>query len=441
MKSKLFLIYFLNLVSFMIQRISHNNNCYSNNLEPSEKKCKNVFTFKPEFCYMDYIDYSPEIINYESYIRETELNDEKLITYDNISGNKFNDKLEQKIIESENKENINIYNENNKENSETVYEYCEIGVSNYDIDEEQCLNSLISPKNNSNNKKCCFIEVNLEENDKIIWKNCLPISGENFKDNKYLSSLIPKFNEPTIARINCNDFYYIKRIPASEMSQCESVVNPSSKEQCNNIMFLHSECCYTVTEYDSKVIKECGEYNQDIINLEYDYKKYMKLDLINKKLLKEKNITDYNVIIAELNSEIPKSKTIYCKSFTKSIDYSTIKITKKDIIIAQKDGFCPNIVEDINIDNCFTGLLFSDFVSEGGQCCYLEIKPLEKGNTQNQCIPLTKFSRENNYLIKIYIDKYKPQGEYTALIVCDEYKAKYNSLTRKWIVSSDEWDN
>ena len=97
-------------------------------------------------------------------------------------------------------------------------------------------------------------------------------------------------------------------------------------------MFLHSECCYTITEYDSKIIKECGEYNQDIINIENDYKKYMKLDFITKKLLKEKNITDYNAVVAELNSAIPKSKKIYCKSFTKFIDYSDIKITKKDII-------------------------------------------------------------------------------------------------------------
>jgi len=387
------------------------------------------------------MDYTPEFINYEPYISKTELIDKKLLTYDNIAGNKVVDKLEQKKIESENIKNINMYNKNSNENSETVNKYCEIDISNEDMDEEQCLNQFITSDNNSNNKKCCFVEVNLEENNKIIWKNCLPISEANLKDNKYLESLIPKFNEPTLARIKCNNYYYIRRIPASEMSQCESIVNPSSQEQCNNIMFLHSECCYTITEYDSKTIKECGEYNQDIINLEYDYKKYMKLDLINKKLLKEKNITDYNAAVVELNSAIPKNKTIYCKSFTKFIDYSDIKITKKDIIIAQKDGFCPNIIEDINIDNCFTGLLFSDFVSEGGQCCYLEIKPLEKGKIQNQCIPLTKFSRENNYLIKIYIEKYKPQEDYTASIVCDEFKAKYNSLIRKWIDSPDEWDN
>mgnify|MGYP007056175940 CR=1 FL=1 len=167
----------------------------------------------------------------------TELIDEKLLTNDEINGNNFIDKFGQKIIESGNIENINLYTKNTQEDKKE--NYCAKDISNKEMDEEQCLNGLNSSNNNSNNKKCCFIEVIQEVNDKPIWKNCLPISEANLKDNKYLESLIPKFNEPTLTRIKCNNYYYIRRIPASEMSQCESVVNPSSQEQCNNIMFLN----------------------------------------------------------------------------------------------------------------------------------------------------------------------------------------------------------
>ncbi len=438
MKSKLFLIYFLNLFACMIQLIFPNSDYYSNFLNPSEKKCNNEFIFKSEFCYMD-VDYTPEFLNYEQESEnsinkvDTESINENLLTYNNIEGNK----LRQKITESENFEIINSYNKNPKENLETIdYYYYEKGLSNEDMTEEQCLNSFNYPDNKSSNKKCCFIEVNYEANDKLVWKNCLIISETNLKDNKYLESLIPKFDEPTIAQIKCNDFYFIKRIPASRVSHCENKVNPSSKEQCNNIKLLQSKCCYTITEYKSKIIKKCEEYDKDFINLEYDYKKYLKLDLIVKKLLEEENITDYNSVIKDLNSEIPKSKKIYCNSLTKYIDYSDVKITKKDLIIAQKDGFCSNIFKDISVDKCLNGLLFSEFVSKGGQCCYLEIRSLEKGKILKQCVPLTKYSRENNYLIEIYIEQYKPSEEYTALIVCDGFKAKYNSLTGKWIVSS-----
>ena len=156
------------------------------------------------------------------------------------------------------------------------------------------------------------------------------------------------------------------------------------------------ECCYTVITYKSKVIKECTEYNKDIFNLENDYKTYMKLDLITKKLLEEVIITDYKSAIEELNLIIPQSKIFYCKGFTKFIDYSNIKIAKKDLIISQKNEFCPNIFNDIDVDKCFSGLLFPDFILQGGQCCFFEIKPLKKRKIQRQCIPLTKFSRENN---------------------------------------------
>ena len=219
MKSKFSLIFFLNLISSINPLISYNNNYYSNNLNPSEKKCKNIFIVKSEFCY---IDYTSEYINYDSDKGKTELIDEKLLTNDEINGNNFIDKFGQKIIESGNIENINLYTKNTQEDKKE--NYCAKDISNKEMDEEQCLNGLNSSNNNSNNKKCCFIEVIQEVNDKPIWKNCLPISEANLKDNKYLESLIPKFNEPTLTRIKCNNYYYIRGIPASEMSHNAKLV-------------------------------------------------------------------------------------------------------------------------------------------------------------------------------------------------------------------------
>ena len=174
MKSKLFVIYFLNLFSCMIQLIFPNSDYYSNLLNPSEKKCNNEFIFKSEFCYMD-VDYTPEFLNYEQESEnsinkvDTESINENLLTYNNIEGNK----LRQKITESENFEIINSYNKNPKENLETIdyYYYYEKGLSNEDMTEEQCLNSFNYPDNKSTNKIVASL--------KLIMKQMINLFGKN----------------------------------------------------------------------------------------------------------------------------------------------------------------------------------------------------------------------------------------------------------------------
>lgn len=138
-------------------------------------------------------------------------------------------------------------------------------------------------------------------------------------------------------------------------------------------------------------------------------------------------------MLDELNSRIPKFKIIYCNSIIKSIDYSNVKITKNDIIIAQNDNFCPSISNKININKCFKGILFPDFISEGGSCCYLELNTIDKKEKYKQCIPLSKFSRINKYFINSIIDKYQISKEFKALLICNELSIEYNSLTDKWI--------
>lgn len=168
-------------------------------------------------------------------------------------------------------------------------------------------------------------------------------------------------------------------------------------------------------------------------------KDYIKFSLIIPKIIISDKIIDYNIIISEINSQIPILKKIYCNSMKKLINYSNKKITKKDLIIVQDDNFCPLISNNITINKCFKGLLFKDFVSKGGKCCYLRINTLNKDKKEILCVALTKFSRKNNFFINIYIKNNKPQiEEFTNILVCDDVRKSYNSLTNQWTVIEDK---
>lgn len=63
------------------------------------------------------------------------------------------------------------------------------------------------------------------------------------------------------------------------------------------------------------------------------------------------------------------------------------------------------ISDNINIENCLNGLLFDDFIKDGGNCCYLEINPIVKNKKREiQCIPLSKISRMNILFINVIIE-------------------------------------
>ena len=123
--------------------------------------------------------------------------------------------------------------------------------------------------------------------------------------------------------------------------------------------------CFVETIFDSKVNKECYEFGEESLEIEQDIKDYIKFNLSIPKIITADKIIDNNIIISEINSQIPILKKIYCNSMTKWINYSNKKITKKDLIIVQDDNFCPFISNNITINKCFKGLLFKDFVSEG----------------------------------------------------------------------------
>ena len=96
-----------------------------------------------------------------------------------------------------------------------------------------------------------------------------------------------------------------------------------------------------------------------------------------------------------------------------------------------EDNFCLFIDSNKDYKKCFDGLFFSDFISNGGKCCYLEIK-FEKNQEHKECIPLSKYSRENYYFINVLIEELSPPGKYTAKVICDGFKSEYDSSSKKW---------
>ena len=213
--------------------------------------------------------------------------------------------------------------------------------------------------------------------------------------------------------------------------QCKDIKQPLFKEQCNSIKIINSEyqCCYMETKYDSRIEKVCVLFSSESLKLEEDYINYMKFDFIFNNL--EKNISNYDSIIKEFSSEIPIYKVIKCNTYTKNIDYSKIKLTKNDLNISKKNNFCPYVDANTIFTECFNGLLFSDFIRDGGQCCYFEIE-LEKNTVYNQCIPLSKYSRENFYFIESIIEQYNPSGHYFVKVLCNGFKSQFDSSEGKW---------
>jgi hypothetical protein len=299
-------------------------------------------------------------------------------------------------------------------------------------DEEKNEESCINIKFPQGDNKCCYIQIYSEKNHEKFFVNCLHLSQEQIEDFKYLESFIPKIYEPFIFKIKCDRFFLMKKYSPqiSDDMKCEDLKNPSSKEQCNNIKIINSnnQCCYIETKYDSKIETECAEFDSEILEIEKDYINYIKFELF---LNMYNNNKDYDSKISELNSLIPKVKTIKCNTFTKIFDYSKIKITKDDILIVKdENNFCPIIEVTDNYKKCFDGLIFSDFISNGGKCCYFEIK-YENHNEHKECIPLSKYSTENYYFINILIEEFNPSGKYTAKVICDGFKSEYDSSSKK----------
>ena len=128
-------------------------------------------------------------------------------------------------------------------------------------------------------KKYCYIQMYSEEKNKIYFSNCLHLSKDQMADDKYIESLIPQLYEPFIFKIKCDGYYFMKNYSPQlpKDIQCKDIKQPLFKEQCNSIKISNSEyqCCYIETKYDSKIEKECVEFDSELLKIEEDFYSYM----------------------------------------------------------------------------------------------------------------------------------------------------------------------
>ena len=383
--ARLFIFIILNSISFTIQIFKQDYN--------SKNQCKNINILIYDFCPIE--------------------KEEESFIYD--INNNINNQITQ----------IQEINSNSKENN-----LWQITTNNLaEITEEQCLGKNML----KSDKKYCYIQMYSEEKNKIYFSNCLHLSKDQMTDDKYIESLIPQLYEPFIFKIKCDGYYFMKNYSPQlpKDIQCKDIKQPLFKEQCNSIKISNSEyqCCYIETKYDSKIEKECVEFDSELLKIEEDFYSYIKFDFFYN--ISVKNISNYDSIMKEFSSNIPNSKSIKCNTYTKIIDNSRIKLTRNDIMISKKHNFCPFIDVDENITGCFNGLLFSDFIRDDGQCCYFEIKS-EKNTVHKQCIPLTKYSRENYYFLDSLVELYNTSGHHSAKVICNGFKSAFDSSKKKW---------
>ena len=86
---------------------------------------------------------------------------------------------------------------------------------------------------------------------------------------------------------------------------------------------------------------------------------------------------------------------------------------------------------------CLSGVLFSDFSSAGGQCCYLEVNIEEQNQKEKKCVALSKLQRDNKSLINYLIKNDDSLGKYIVFVICDGFKEKYDSSTGQWTTISE----
>ena len=462
-----------------VDEIKKGEEC-ENVLEPSKEQCNNINLLASECCYITEIFPGEEnkhceemaiyLNNYDNYIEDSLKNYKMLIINNYLQLNDINNIDEDTILEELKEESNFKMNIECKTFSETI-DYSKITYTKDDIEiakkdnfcgklmlseekvnEEQCLNGILLSDFAEAGGKCCYIEIYKEKTKEKI-SLCFSLSKEQMDNLDYKkSSFLPDdFDESYKAKIICDGLHLeydstnglIKNVSSSSSSstiECEDIKNPS-KEQCNNINLLNSKCCYVESYFESGLIKKCGEYNNQslfkINGYEESQLNSLKMDLITSNIQNEEIIVDYDSFISKIKSFIPNNETIYCNDIKKSLDYSKITISKDDIEKAQNNNFCPKLQNNINIDNCFNGVLFSDFVSAGGQCCYLDIIISGEKQNKKKCIPLSISERENNDLLELKLKKYKLIGQYTAIISCDGYKKKYESSTGSWMIVND----
>ena len=95
--------------------------------------------------------------------------------------------------------------------------------------------------------------------------------------------------------------------------------------------------------------KYCKLYDPKYINyegFEADQNKDIKIYYLGSTLAN--NFKDFSVddetIIKYIEGQLAESASVECKTFSKAVNYSSVKYTKEDIEIGKKDNFCGQLM-------------------------------------------------------------------------------------------------
>ena len=218
---------------------------------------------------------------------------------------------------------------------------------------------------------------------------------------------------------------------------CEDIKEPS-KEECTGINELNSECCYLKEDsYFFGEDEKCELYPSKLINYgayEDDELKDLKMAIVLYYLeYMDESGSESN--IAKILNDLEKGgRTIECKEFAKTLDFSKITYTSDDIKIAKNERFCGKLMmeDSVNKNQCLNGIVFSDLKAKGEKCCYAEYKAKEHETELSTCISLSKTQIDNIDYLKSLIPEEDAQRDFTGKVVCDGFEINYDSVTDKY---------
>ena len=137
---------------------------------------------------------------------------------------------------------------------------------------------------------------------------------------------------------------------------------------------------------------------------------------------------------------IPSKETIECRTFSKTIDYSTITYSNKDIEIAKQDNFCGKFEfseESVSEQQCLNGVVLTDLAQAGEKCCFIEAN-LKKINYKfTHCFSLSQTQRDNINSLQEYLLKEDVSNSDTAKLICNGFNKQYSFMNGLWVDKKD----
>ena len=466
MQYQLFKFCFLILISLSNQEETDECSSLRN---PSKEICNNISPLGGECCFVERSIlkecklYDPKQINYEGFeedfIKDTKItiladhllntdekdlsDNNKIINYlestlkytENIECKTFSKKIDYSTMTFSN-EDIEIGKKDN---------FCGKLIYEEKVNENQCLNGVVFDDLAKAGEKCCYSKLYIEEGNYPNLVYCLSLSRTQRENINSIKFFLPSAETDYTVDVVCDGFQkeYISStdqwVDNIHVESCQDLRNPSSEEECHKIKVSKKECCYIKDTYDLFENSYCFDFSPEEINYESyveDTLKYIKIERIYSFLKDNGHKTLSNEeIIKELKEGIPSKETIECRTFSKTIDYSTITYTNEDIEIAKQDNFCGKLMygKKASEELCSNGIVFGELKEAGEKCCYVEVYSEKTKEKNSQCLSLSQAQRSNEKYLELLISRNDNDYLSNAKIVCDGFKKQYSYINGEWI--------